>query len=203
VVPVVEPQVATPEKTRKPQPLATPAPTPVPPAPAPPKPERFYEVKRGECLWEIAARPEIYNKPEMWTVLYHANPRVMDYYYQKGGVPFVIIDPGVQLKIPELQEVQGLQGGVAKKLLVLQLSANRNIRFALNFAAKLKGLGSVVYVMEDLSGVRPWYLVRMGFFTNGEKAKVRAGEVARRTGHSEYVILPASRSEIRAHLPFP
>ena len=201
MVPVVDPQVTTPEKTRKAQPLATPAPTLAPPAP--PKPERFYEVKRGECLWEIAARPEIYNKPEMWTVLYRANPGVMDYYYQKGGVPFVIIDPGVRLRIPEPQEVQGLQGTVAKKLWVLQLSANRNIRFALIFAANLKGLGSVVYVMEDLSVGQPWYLVRMGFFTNREKARVRAGEVARRTGHSEYVIRPASRSEIKAHLPFP
>jgi len=201
VVPVVDPQVATPEKTRKAQPLATPAPTLAPPAP--PKPERFYEVKRGECLWEIAARPEIYNKPEMWTVLYRANPGVMDYYYQKGGTPFVIINPGVRLRIPEPQEIQRLQGAVAKKLWVLQLSANRNIRFALILAANLKGLGSVVYVMEDLSGEQPWYLVRMGFFTNREKAGVRAGEVARRTGHSEYVIRPASRSEIKAHLPFP
>ena len=196
VVPVVDLQVATPEKTRKAQPLVT-------PPPAPPKPERFYEVNRGECLWGIAARPEIYNKPEMWTVLYRANPGITDYYYQKGGEPFVIINPGVRLRIPEPQAIQRLQGTVAKKLWVLQLSANRNIRFALNFAAKLKGLGSVVYVMEDLSGGQPWYLVRMGFFTSREKARVRAGEVAKRTGHSEYVIRPASRSEIKAHLPFP
>ncbi len=198
VVPVVHPQVATPEKTAKAQPLATPAPTL-----APPKLERFYEVKPGECLWGIAARPEIYNKPEMWTVLYRANPGVMDYYYQRGGAPFVIIDPGVRLRIPEPQEVQRLQGAVAEKLWVLQLSANRNIDFALMFASKLKGLGSVVYVMEDLSGGQPWYLVRIGFFTNREKARVRAGEVARRTGHSEYVIRPASKSEIKDHLPFP
>ena len=201
VVPVVDLQVATLEKTPKAQPPATPAPIPAPPVP--PKPERFYEAKRGECLWEIAARPEIYNKPEMWTVLYRANPGVMDYYYQKGGAPFVIIDPGVRLRIPESQKVKRLQDDVAKKLWVLQLSANRNIRFALILAARIKGSGCVVYVMEDLSGRQPWYLVRMGFFTNREKARVGAGKVARRTGHSEYVIRPASRSEIKAHLPFP
>ena len=139
----------------------------------------------------------------MWTVLYRANPRVMDYYYQKDGVPFVIINPGIRLKIPELKEVQSLKDDVAKKLWVLQLSANRNIRFALLFAAKLKGLGRVVYVMEDRSGRQPWYLVRIGFFTSRENAGVVAGEVAKRTGHSEYVIRSASRSEIKAHLPFP
>lgn len=114
----------------------------------------------------------------------------------------MIIDPGVRLKIPERQELQRREGAVAKGLCVLQLSANRNIRFALTFAARLKGLGSVVYVREVPSRGQPWYLVRMGFFDTKEKARTRASEVARRTGHSEYAICPASKGEIKAHLPF-
>lgn len=200
VVPVVESLDATPEKTPIPEPPATPVPTP--PPPTPPKPERVYEVKQGECLWGIAARPEIYNKPEMWTALYRANPGVVDYYYQKDRAPFVIINPGVRLRILEPQDVQRLQGIVPKKLWVLQLSVNRNIRFALTFAAGLKGLGGVVYVMEDTLGGQPCYRVRMGFFADKEKAGVMAGEVAKRTGHSEYIIYPASSSEMGAHLPF-
>ncbi len=201
VVPVVEPLDATPEKTPIPEPPATPAPTP--PPPAPPKPQRVYEVKQGECLWGIAARPEVYNKPEMWTALYRANPGVVDYYYQKDGAPFVIINPGVRLRILEPQEVQKLQAAVPKKLWILQLSVNRNIRFALTFAASLKGLGSVVYVMEDTLGGQPCYRVRMGFFADKEKARVMAGKVTKRTGHPEYSILSASRSEMETHLPFP
>ncbi|MBW1779859.1 MAG: SPOR domain-containing protein [Deltaproteobacteria bacterium] len=198
VAPAVDHPVEKPEKTDVAELVETP-----PPPPAPPKVERFYEIKGGECLWEIAARPDVYNDPEMWRVLYRANPEIMDYYYQKGGAPFVIINPGVRLRIPEPQEVRTLQRAVPEKLWVLQLSANRKLHFALMFAGKLKGLGNVVYVMEDLSKGQPWYLVRMGFFTHKEKARAAADDVARQTGHSEYIIRRASRNEIEAHLPFP
>jgi hypothetical protein len=32
-----------------------------------------YEVVRGDCLWNIAKKPQIYNNPFKWTLIYEAN----------------------------------------------------------------------------------------------------------------------------------
>jgi len=37
------------------------------------KSSQKYTVKKGESLWKIAAKKEIYNNPYKWLLLYHAN----------------------------------------------------------------------------------------------------------------------------------
>lgn len=55
-------------------PPAAPPPRPAPPAvPALPEPVRAYDVREGDTLWIIAARPEVYGDPLLWPLLYKAN----------------------------------------------------------------------------------------------------------------------------------
>jgi nucleoid-associated protein YgaU len=51
-----------------------------------------YVVKKGDCLWTIAKKKNIYNDPFLWTVIYDAN---------KGKIKKAnLIYPGQKLKIP-------------------------------------------------------------------------------------------------------
>jgi len=43
------------------------------PKPKPPAPVNRYTVKAGETLWQIAARPEVYNDELLWPLLYKSN----------------------------------------------------------------------------------------------------------------------------------
>ncbi|MDE5898544.1 MAG: hypothetical protein K2H09_04695 [Treponemataceae bacterium] len=66
-----------------------------PPLPA------FYTVrswvKTGDCYWNIAGLPYIYNNPRLWKHLYQANKDSMP----QPGDPDLIL-PGTKLKIPSL-----------------------------------------------------------------------------------------------------
>jgi LysM repeat protein len=53
---------------------AAPAPVAAPVTPAPAKPaDDIYTVQRGNCLWCIAGKKEIYGNPYQWPLIYRAN----------------------------------------------------------------------------------------------------------------------------------
>jgi nucleoid-associated protein YgaU len=52
----------------------------------------YYTVKKGETLWDIAGRPEVYGNSSKWKVIFNANK-------DKIKKPS-LIKPGMKLKIP-------------------------------------------------------------------------------------------------------
>ena len=57
---------------------------------------KTYVVKRGDCLWKIAALPQIYGDPYKWLLLYHANKNHFSLWFMARGeiqVAKIIIDP--------------------------------------------------------------------------------------------------------------
>ena len=62
----------------------------------PPKITDTYQVKKGDCLWTIAKKKEVYDNPYKWLVLYHAN---RDQIYDPS-----LIFPHMILIIPRLDE---------------------------------------------------------------------------------------------------
>ncbi len=69
-----------PEPTREPEPAVVeekapePAPAPVAtPEPAPADTMTRYEVERGDSLWSISGKSEIYGNPYQWPLIYKAN----------------------------------------------------------------------------------------------------------------------------------
>lgn len=205
------PKITPPEPAQKkaePQPEVSAQPAPklaekkAPEMPEP-EPERLYVVKPGECLWEIAGLAEVYGDHRLWPLLYLANPQAVDYAYHKNRLPYVILEPGTRLHMPDPAEArQLLAAGTPEGLWVVQFSANRNLRYALSFAARLEAPEKSVYVMENPSpDGRIWYLVRMGFFGSKKEAVATAAEVAARSKHSQYLVRPASAREIQRYLP--
>jgi nucleoid-associated protein YgaU len=57
-----------------------------------------YMVKKGDCLWKIAAKKEIYGDPYKWLLLYHAN---RDQIYDPR-----LIFPNTVLIIPRIDEYE-------------------------------------------------------------------------------------------------
>ena len=55
-----------------------------------------YQVKKGDSLWSIAKRKEVYDNPYKWLLLYHAN---RDQIYDPN-----LIFPYMMLLIPRLEE---------------------------------------------------------------------------------------------------
>jgi hypothetical protein len=166
------------------------------------KPEHFYQVKPGDTLSKIAALPEIYGDYSKWDLLYLANPEVVDYFYRKERIPYVVLQPGVRLRIPDLYEGESLLNAEAKgRFWVVQLSSNLKLLYALLAATQLKDLGHV-YVMEDTSSKEVWYVVRIGFFESKEEANEKARVALKETGPAEYLLRPISAYEVHNYLPF-
>jgi cell division protein FtsN len=164
--------------------------------------ERYYQVKAGDTLWKIAGLPEVYEDSTQWEILYLANPEQIVAFYRKSSAPYVIMVPGISLWVPALDQVEKLLDVEAMdRFWVVQLSANLNIRYALDLVTKLNCFGSRLYVMEKASGHQTWHLVRMGFYSNKDEAHDRAKAVLKQAGLTEYLVFPASPHEIRHHLP--
>ena len=63
-----------------------------PGAKAPPQHDDTYVVQKGESLWSIAAKPEIYGKATRWRRIFDANRDILKSPNQ--------VKPGMTLKIP-------------------------------------------------------------------------------------------------------
>ncbi len=71
---------------------------PVPGVPEVPYETATYMVREGDNLWNIAGRPEIYNDPYRWLLLYHAN---RDQIFLPD-----LIYPGMVLLVPRYPELE-------------------------------------------------------------------------------------------------
>ena len=71
---------------------------PVPGVPEIPYETATYMVREGDNLWNIAGRPEIYNDPYRWLLLYHAN---RDQIFLPD-----LIYPGMVLLVPRYPELE-------------------------------------------------------------------------------------------------
>ena len=73
------------------------------------KPEKgkidTYVVKKGDCLWSIAKKKNVYNDPFLWPVIYEANKDII----KNPGLLY----PGQKLNIPRggygLDEIKGMR----------------------------------------------------------------------------------------------
>lgn len=70
-IPPAKPIAALIPVATKPTPLAV-APTPVP-TKQPVHARYQHTVVKGDCLWDIASKPQYYNDPFLWPVIYKAN----------------------------------------------------------------------------------------------------------------------------------
>jgi hypothetical protein len=169
---------------------------------SPQKRDTYYTVEPGDTMWEIAGLPQVYGDHEMWRVLYLANPEVIEYFYRKKEVPYVILTKGVRLRVPEKGQAEKLLTSVVDtKLWVVQLSANLNLPYALATADRIKSAGAYVYVMEDISTYPTWYVTRVGFFESKDEAHASAKVILSETGLTEYFVRSASDHEIQNYLP--
>lgn len=89
----LEEEPAAPEPEPEPEPVPEPEPEPEPMA------AKNYEVKRGDTLWDIAAKSEIYGNPWEWPSIYTANKSVLN----DPDNPS-LIHSGMIFEIPVLKE---------------------------------------------------------------------------------------------------
>ena len=74
----------------------------------PPEPEKAREttdwtVGRGDTLWGIASREDIYNDPFLWPLIYDANKDLIDETAHNNGIhrkEFDHLYPGMELTVP-------------------------------------------------------------------------------------------------------
>jgi len=73
----------------------------------PPKEGKSYNVVKGDCLWKISGKNEIYNDPFQWPLIYDANKDQIDKKAKDSHLPKMRVDgyahwifPGQAFSIP-------------------------------------------------------------------------------------------------------
>jgi nucleoid-associated protein YgaU len=57
---------------------------------------KTHIVKKGECLWKIAAKPEYYGDPWLWPLIYDANKTDIEARAKKAGLPAMWDEKGTR-----------------------------------------------------------------------------------------------------------
>ena len=177
------------------------------PAKAPALPDsrarRTYQVRAGDCLANIASSREIYGDFSMWKALYLANPEVIDYVYYRKTLPYVILEAGLELQVPELSEARRLMDVIPKsKPVIIKLAESPKLTEMLRLAVSLKRVGHQVYIQELPSATGAQYLVKLGFFQSKREARNVLQSLPMELHRDLCAVLPASEKEIREHFPF-
>lgn len=150
----------------------------VPKAERPPEPEPgYYVVSKGETLWSVAGRAEVYGDPLKWPILWRSNADTLG--DMAEGVDFVDkeLPEGIRLKVVTPEEVEENLKRRANHFWVLNILSSPNKGEVTSAAMKLLRGGYPVYITRAKVKGKDYMRVRVGFFKSKKEADSKGEEI--------------------------
>ena len=130
----------------------------------------YYIVNKGECLKDIAGKPDILGDPLKWPVLFRLNMDELNKMGIDEDLPSRELSEGTKLKIYTQEEREHLSKTKEDNLWVVNvLSAKTNKRIIPN-ALKLIKYGYPAYISRVKVKGEDWMRLRVGFYDNKDEA---------------------------------
>jgi hypothetical protein len=191
--PVNKPSVAAPEKKKEPEEVASQAkklPAPEKKEPAPPaeveQPEKkvekkkmdgYYSVQKGDTLFKIAGRKDVYDDPLKWPSLFRINMNKLDTMEISENFPDKEIPEGIDLRFVTSQEAAQNLVKLEGKFWVINVFSSQNSQKIVPAALKLMKNGYHVYLMTVTIKGKEWMRLRAGFFKDQSEATAVAKKI--------------------------
>jgi hypothetical protein len=139
----------------------------------------YYIVKRGESLYDVAEREDVYMDPLKWPILYKLNMETLGDLQTEEDVVEKGLSEGLRLKITlqdEVKEKLKKRSGDRWAINVLSTTSNENV---IPLTIKLIKNGYSAYLTQATIKGKVWTRLRVGFFNNkaeadAEKEKIKS-----------------------------
>jgi hypothetical protein len=131
---------------------------------------RYYIVKTGESLYDVASGEEVYGNRLKWPILYRFNINTLGGLMTEGDVVEKPLREGLKLRIIGTDEVEeNLERRSNARWIVNVLSSTTNENI-IPIAITLIKNGHTVYLTQTTIKGKVWTRLRVGFFASKEEA---------------------------------
>jgi SPOR domain len=194
--PVQKPTIALPagkEVKKGPEKVASPAkmlpaPEKEQPAPAPKieqpkkkiekkKKDGYYIVQKGDTLFKIAGRKDVYDDPMKWPSLFRINMNKLGTIKISENFQDKEIPEGLDLRFVTSQEAAQNLTKMSAKPWVVNVLSSQNSKKIIPAALKLMKEGYRVYITTVTIKGKEWMRLRAGFFKNRSEATAAANKI--------------------------
>lgn len=185
--PVPKEASAEPEKTTLSVPQTKPA-EPSQPVPVSPvkdqkdttnveKDEGFYRVHKGDSLFKIAGRKDIYSDPIKWTSLYRLNMDRLENIQADDDLEHKELPEGLSLRFVTPNEASDNLSKLGHKYWVVNAVSEPDMKKIVTQAVLLMKKGYRVYIVRAKVEGKEWMRLRIGFYENRQDVAKVAKEI--------------------------
>ena len=191
--PVQKPSMAAPEKKKEPEEVASqakkpPAPEKKQPVPSPgvKQPEKkvekknrdgYYSVRKGDTLFKIAGRKDVYDDPMKWPSLFRINMNKLGTMKISENFQDKEIPEGLDLRFVTSQEAARNLVKLGEKFWVVNVFSSQTSKKIVPAALKLMKKGYHVYITTVMIKGKEWMRLRAGFFKDRPEATAAAKKI--------------------------
>jgi LysM repeat protein len=130
----------------------------------------YYIVKKGESLYDVASREDVYGNKLKWPILYRMNIDTLGDLKTEGDVVERALPEGLKLRILNPDEVEeNLEKRPSAKWVVNVLSTTTNEKVVPITMTLIKN-GHSAYITRTTIKGKVWTRLRVGFFTSKAEA---------------------------------
>jgi hypothetical protein len=139
--------------------------------------EGYYSVQKGDTLFKIAGRKDVYDDPLKWPSLFRINMNKLDTMEISENFPDKEIPEGIDLRFVTSQEAARNLVKLGGKFWVINVFSSQNSQKIVPAALKLMKNGYHVYIMTVTIKGKEWMRLRAGFFKDQSEATAAAEKI--------------------------
>jgi hypothetical protein len=129
-----------------------------------------YTVRKGDSLFSIAGREDVYGDPLKWPSLFRLNMEHLDQLKVRKGFKTEDLPEGLDLRFFTAHEVEENLARLGPKFWVANVLSSRTPERILPPALKLMKNGYQVYIKKVEVKGEAWLRLRVGFFEDNSEA---------------------------------
>ena len=130
----------------------------------------FYKVQKGDSLYRIAGRKEVYNDPMRWPSLFRLNMDKLDQMKVGEGFQHKELPEGLELRFTPPSEAAENLDKLGPKPWVVNVMSVENPGRIVPAATALMKKGYRVYLTKARIKGKDWIRLRVGFFKDSAEA---------------------------------
>ena len=134
-------------------------------------------VQKGDTLFKIAGRKDVYGDPLKWTSLFRLNMKKLGTMKIAGNFQDKEIPEGLDLRFVTSQEAAKNLIKLREKPWVVNVFSSRTSKKIVPAALKLMKKGYHIYITTVTIKGKEWMRLRSGFFKNRSEATAAAGKI--------------------------